>query len=721
MSTTPNPEELNSVGADLARLRLNAGLKQSKVADLVGVDTSRISRIETGEATPELGEVLKIAQAIGTPESLAYARYLQEEWKELPKPPFWHPARADLLSAEEHLGTLEVFAGKLVGSPAALAEADMLRRSLEHAAAYLQDLDHSVSFVGDIGVGKSTAICAMMDLLIPGDAKKPLRERVVLETGAGGTTVCEVQIRSEANGVFGLVVQPHSDEEVFRTVSDFCVNLLDAPAEAEQATRGVSQEINRAIRNMAQLQRTQSKGPDGKPVRIDPAAELAKTCGSLQELTAEVYRRIKIDQRRQTEFRFIDSDLHAGLKRLRELFSDVNNGRCKEVSLPRRIDLIVPVQLLRDKTYNIRIIDTKGVDGTAIRPDIRAYLDDPRTLTVLCSRYNNAPEPSMQALIENLVNTGAEQVLEQRVAMLVLPRAGEALDMRDDSGISAETVELGYQLKKDQVVAKLSQQKCGEHVGVYFYDVLNDDPRLIAKELSSCVERMRSVQRRRIEEVGQYVTAFIKNHGEEQTKIAQMEVRRQISIFLGRHRHLPDRVQDVHDALISALHSTNARTVWASARRNGSWTGLDAYHFLGTGAAIDAQVRSQAVFSGLDELLRNMMGDRKLAAAHDYLAELRKNIPAWRTKFLTEVTSTGRELFRAVLWEENSLWNRCASRWGGGPGYRDDVAFWIKEWFVAPEREELHSTVEKRVQQAWSDAFVTPLEGLCGREEANVA
>jgi hypothetical protein len=36
----------------------------------------------------------------------------------------------------------------------------------------------------------------------------------------------------------------------------------------------------------------------------------------------------------------------AALRRLRELFANVNKGLCPDVSLPRRVDLIVPIQLL---------------------------------------------------------------------------------------------------------------------------------------------------------------------------------------------------------------------------------------------------------------------------------------------------------------------------------------------------------------------------------------
>jgi transcriptional regulator with XRE-family HTH domain len=711
---------LPKVGSDLARMRLTAGSKQSEIAEVMKVDTSRVSRIETGEVLPDEDEIKKYAKAVGTPEAKEFVEFYSEAWKCIEKPWFWHPARREITQAEKLLKRLEAFLAGPELSSVAKAQAEMHKESILRAVAYLYDLEHSVAFVGDIGVGKSTAICAIAGLLIDGDGdgKKPLRDKVVLETGAGGITICEVHVRSEFKNAFGLVVQPHSDDEVFRTVSDFCASLIDTRDGSEGGVRGVSQEVNRAIRNMSGLVRTQTKGADGKVTRSDPAAELAKQCsGNLAELTAEVSRRLKLEQRKNCEFRFEESDLKVGLKRLRQLFADVNNGRCADVSLPRRIDLIVPFSLLGKHSYGTRIIDTKGVDGTAIRPDIRAHLDDPRTLTVLCTRYNNAPDPTMQALIENLVNTGAGSNLGERAVLLVLPRQNEALEMKDDTGLHAESAEMGYRLKQDQVLAKLCQQKGGENIKVLFFDVLNDEHAHMAKSLSQCLDQMRSAQGKRVVEVGQAVDELIKRHGEAQTKAAQEEVRRRLKIFVRGHLTLGDRVHPIHEQLIHGLRTTNARTIWASTRRNGSWPGMDAYHFLGIGTAIDAQTRSQPIFHGLNELLANMQDDEKLSPAHDYLLELRRNIPQWREKFLGDATSAGRELFRAVLYGDDQLWDSCANRWGAGSGYRDDVASWVRNWCEDSQQQPIHSSVEKRVRQSWVDCFLKPLATLCGASD----
>ena len=63
----------------------------------------------------------------------------------------------------------------------------------------------------------------------------------------------------------------------------------------------------------------------------------------------------------------------------------------------RRISVIVPKPVIEDEaslaisSLAISIVDTKGIDGTAERDDLEFHLNDPRTITVLCSRFQRCP------------------------------------------------------------------------------------------------------------------------------------------------------------------------------------------------------------------------------------------------------------------------------------------------------------------------------------------
>lgn len=192
------------VGFDLERLRRNAQggkLNQARLAEILKADKSRISRIETGEIIPNRDEVAQIAEAINTPEAKDYAVYYKEQWTVLGKPSFWHPSRKDIAQAERLLSDLERFVTNPQTIEAAKAQANLYRDTILTAAEYLRLLEHKIAFVGDIGVGKSSAICGLTGLLLPPESKAegPLSRRVVLEAGSGRTTLCEVQLTSEVN------------------------------------------------------------------------------------------------------------------------------------------------------------------------------------------------------------------------------------------------------------------------------------------------------------------------------------------------------------------------------------------------------------------------------------------------------------------------------------------------------------------------------------------
>jgi len=319
--------------------------------------------------------------------------------------------------------------------------------------------------------------------------------------------------------------------------------------------------------------------------------------------------------------------------------------------------------------------------------------------------------PVTQEIGENLASTGAERAMAERVVLLVLARSEEVLDTQDDAGNRAESAEEGYRIKSDQVRWALSKLKGAKEVPILFFDVLSDDHQAVVDQIAAAVEAMRVSQARRVAEAGAAIEELIRRYGEAQTKEAQDEVRRRLRIFIEQHLEVGTPIEEVYRSFISAVRSTHVRTVWATTRRNGAWSGLHAYHWLGVGTAVDAQGRSQPIFSGLDELLGNMLGDEKLEPARDYLNEIRRTILVWKEHFLKDATASGREIYRAEFFLDDKVWDECVEYWGGGSGYRDRVARHLEDW--CDSHQDLEAAVEKRVQSAWREAFLLPIATLC--------
>ena len=97
------------------------------------------------------------------------------------------------------------------------------------------------------------------------------------------------------------------------------------------------------------------------------------------------------------------------LRWMQKTFIEINNGRRSDIALPRLIDVVIPDDVLSEETFGLSLVDTKGVDQTAVRPDLEARLRDPRTLTVLCTRFNEAPGPTMQRFLEHAGDTSQKE------------------------------------------------------------------------------------------------------------------------------------------------------------------------------------------------------------------------------------------------------------------------------------------------------------------------
>jgi len=247
-----------------------------------------------------------------------------------------------------------------------IRQIDLYEKELGRLAAFLHLCSHKIAFIGSIGVGKSTAICKLAGLLKPGEAK--LEREIVLDTGAGGTTICQVHIKKGPQ--FGLRIEPRSDASIRRDVEDFAEYLLylvrgssSTPKanSAEDDSPGISKEVERAIRNMSGLVERKYKSDVGKWVRIDPARELATRFSSIDELAIEILTRMDLVRRSNRDTWYPEDGGDHPMQWLQQIFSDINNVRGPEFTLPQKIEVLIPKPMLAETEYSFEIIDTRGV------------------------------------------------------------------------------------------------------------------------------------------------------------------------------------------------------------------------------------------------------------------------------------------------------------------------------------------------------------------------
>lgn len=698
------------IGAILAEVRDAAGMTQRQVAERIGGNQTRVSRLEAGAGEPD--DVRAFLEAVGTPRAKEVADQLSVEWRHLPRPSLRHPDLDTLLEIEGGLSRVHEFLADDHVPAILAAQAELLLRRLESAGRYLLELDHEVGYVGEIGVGKTTAACRQSGLVVDETTAADLKG-MMLDTGGGRTTLCDVRVESGER--FTLTVEPVPDEEVYRLVGEVCRGIHDklrGETSQGQAEFKPAEEIERALRNMAGLPRP-PRARRGAATGPDPAVELARGFHRLEDFTAEFAARLSLWRRSRRAIEFDGADPKAGRQWIKSTFTAINNGRHEDFSLPSRIAVTVPFALVPDNRLAISVVDTRGVDGTAIRPDILAHLKDERTVTLLCSKWGSAPDPSIQELLRHVAETDADRSLFCRVGIVAIARPGDALSMRHDSGETASDVEEGYDIKLGHIEDAL--QKIGMlGVDSFAFDAGSDDPVEFTRFVLGKVASVRRGQAEAARSTIAAINEMLSNREEAQALAAIQKVGESLVRFSDRNSSLRGARRPAHERLLTAVRTLHARTVWAATRRAGRFWNFDVFQYIGDGAAAEAKVRSAEVLAGLTAVIEAGCDDPELASAHSFLTQVLADAATWEADFVNAARHHAVAVYQGPLGKANELWDQCEAPYGTGAGsYRDGVADRLRDWFE--ENVELREELERRVGRAWETSFIDQLRKAGGR------
>jgi len=694
------------LGKYLMQIRENAGIKQAELARKITWSPAVLSRVEAGDRPLAPEELQSILSSIGSPEAAKLLDVLQRNWSVIPRPSLDHPDQDLLWNAEMVAKELDVLREQPDVKNAFERRLAIYINEIQQTAALIQKRDHQIAFIGSIGIGKSTAICRLTGLEVVGqDGAAPAP---VLEAGAGGITICEVHLR-EGPG-YGLIIEPCSDEDIRADVTDFAEYLIkgdsgnvnDSEQGASGDSQGISKEIERAVRNMSGLKVRREKADDGKIIRRDEAKDLAKKQGAVRGLVVEVLARMELHKRDRRDIWYDSSCGKSQLNWLKDIFEEVNNGRHPDFTLPKRIEVVVPTPLLGTTGLSLRIIDTKGIDRTAARGDLEVHLDEPHTIAVLCSNFNNAPAAEPRLLLERALEAGVRS-LETHSALLILPRPNEALAVKDESGFRVETDEEGYDLKGEQVAMAL--QPLGLHdYSMCFFNAHQDDPSRLRDYLIERVAAVRQTFSVRLDEIIKNARALLLNYEQEQV---QEVIRHSATMFLSWTkqnaglRKLKSQAH-VQDSLMGQLASTYASTIRATIRREGEWTNLSYSYHLGYGARRVAVLSLGKTVEGFSELCKTMAGNPEFADATDLINQAERVLLASYEELLRKVQLMGQTAFRDELKLDSAFWVQCEREWGQGSGYRDRVTGHHTEWFNAEQRQQLEDELQQLVQREWA-------------------
>ncbi|MEH2110482.1 hypothetical protein [Nostoc sp.] len=347
---------------------------------------------------------------------------------------------------------------------------------LEEIDKILSIEKYKIVFIGTIGQGKTTAICHLFNLIsdfkgskiINGRTRDVIETKALLSTGSGKTTICEVIIKAAEKTY--IEIEPYTVDEMENIISEFCEYIASKEDTQSDQKIIISEEIERAIRNVIKLKKVNKSVTDGdnnKTIRIDKAKELLEESG-IEVLKKTALNNANLESRTCTQIEFNNQGKEQDW--VKYTFDDINNARLKDFAIPRKIYLYVSYDILSGSNLSQfdSVVDTKGLDENPIRKDLQKYIDSQDSICLFVTPFAAAPEANITKLIGYHLASKSKE-FHHRFVTLILPRKGEPEKVHG----ADEDRDLGMTIRQDEVHAtfkKLNLDFFQENI--LFYDSL---------------------------------------------------------------------------------------------------------------------------------------------------------------------------------------------------------------------------------------------------------
>ena len=387
--------------------------------------------------------------------------------------------------------------------------------------------------------------------------------------------------------------------------------------------------------------------------------------------------------------------------------SKINFGQHPGFSVPQRITVLLPLRALRETPYLLSVIDTKGVEGTTQRPDLKAQTDDPRTVTVLCSRFPDAPGSTPVSIVRELIESGSDAIDLGRLCLLVLTRDEEALKIVDGSGANPDSVDVGYAIRETQIDQQFATEGLPT-IPVHFYNIATDKPEDVWNWLMSRIEHLRDQKKVRLDRLVGAAHDLVNNSDVAKTRQARSSIAETVKTAAERFKQLPPMVRPAHQNLATEAKKTHQSSIAASVNRRGEWINFQATHILGVGVRIDANLRTRDIFLRIDEQIESLKSRyAHLLDVHEFLISLQDDLAEWKQEFLTKAALTGRVAFAPLLKEAGELWMDCGCLYGAGSvNVADVLTKYFEENSAALATQ---AKVEASLAEIWIEVIIDPL------------
>lgn len=548
-----------------------------------------------------------------------------------------------------------------------------------------------VIFIGEVGVGKSSALAVTTDLLLEGERptdKSSLRKQSMLPTGAGRTTLCEVASRAHHEGenrdAFGLMLEAIPQEEMREIIHLWAEDEWNkrnpgSSNGADGETPSNSQEISRALRNMAGYAEYREAG-SSRPM-VHPLDAVVGKFESPDELKQHLLDRLNLAQRAQEQWWFPFETARAEIKMLLE---QINSGTCTSALLPRRITLVIPkfIEELDELAPRLQLIDSRGLDAgvrLSSRADLQKFIEDPLAIYVLCAPFKSAPGDAIRELLRDVKGDARWTNAKQRMILVLLDQG----DAEQVNGADGDRT-VGLDIKREECISDLRQASIiqnDEPLTTVAMDMLLDDPGKLRSAIKKKVKELNAALDAELSELMTYARGFLGKIQDGARTGLLPGVNQKIKEVLAAN--LPDgapMLEPVRGALDAIQMTQYPAIIFAACRRRGRYRNLDLYEAIASAAAGAATAWITPSIRKVVKKLDSLIGDDSYALVRDDLQLHKLRFNESKLSFVKAYSTAVKNEITPLLEKDKQLWADCIANWGLSNGFKSRVHEHLRQW-----------------------------------------
>ena len=251
-----------------------------------------------------------------------------------------------------------------------------------------------------------------------------------------------------------------------------------------------------------------------------------------------------------------------------------------------------------------------------------------------------------------------------------MPKFDEAMQMLDDAGEPAGSIDEGYGLKTGVVEETVHQSLGFSDFSVRFFNSHEDDPAEVRQDLSERVRMVFDGYRNTVGELVESAKGLVENYEDEQAQEVVRQAAVLVRSWINRHMELRSIDREAERSLLGEIEGAYPATIHATMRRKGGWYNLDYGHHLAYGSRLVVSSILRTRVQAFEELCDTFLEHEEHHHARSLLSQARRTLERASQTVSARAQLLGETWFHSGLEREDAFWVNGVRRWGEGGGLR---------------------------------------------------